>query len=424
MWPRKPERFVSRITRDTMALVLAGGRGTRLGGLTLERVKPAVPFGGKFRIIDFALSNCVNSGIRQIGVLTQYMAHELIQHVVNGWSFFRGEFAEFVELLPAQQRVGERWYRGTADAVHQNADIIAMHAPEYVLVLGGDHVYKMDYGTMLGFHVEHEADLTVGCMPVTRGQASAFGVLDVDADGRVQRFVEKPAEPPAMPGQPDLALASMGIYIFNTRWLLENVRRDADDPASAHDFGKDILPKAVSRNCRVYGFPFRDPLEDKPGYWRDVGDLDSYWAANLELIGVTPELNLYDLEWPIWTYQEQLPPAKFVFDDEARRGMAIDSMLSGGCIVSGASVRHSLLFSNVWADERSRIADSLALPNVRIGRDCRIRRAIIDAGCELADGTVVGEDPGHDAERFEVSPGGVVLVTRAALGQAPLWPGR
>lgn len=423
MWPRKPERFVSRITRDTMALVLAGGRGTRLGGLTLERVKPAVPFGGKFRIIDFALSNCVNSGIRQIGVLTQYMAHELIQHVVNGWSFFRGEFGEFVELLPAQQRMGAHWYRGTADAVHQNADIIAMHAPEYVLVLGGDHVYKMDYGTMLGFHVERGADVTVGCMPVAREQARAFGVLHVDDDGRVIDFVEKPPEPPAMPGQPDLALASMGIYIFNRDWLLEALRADADDPGSNHDFGGDILPRAVAGDCRVYGFPFRDPVADKPGYWRDVGDIDSYWAANLELIGVTPELNLYDLEWPIWTYQEQLPPAKFVFDEEGRRGMALDSMLSGGCIVSGASVRHSLLFSNVWVEERSTVADSLTLPNVRIGRDCRIARAIIDAGCELADGTVVGEDPDDDARRFEVSRGGVVLVTRAALGQAPGRPG-
>jgi len=294
MWPRKPERFVSRITRETLALVLAGGRGTRLGGLTTDRVKPAVPFGGKFRIIDFALSNCVNSGIRQIGVLTQYMAHELIQHVQHGWGFFRGEFGEFVELLPAQQRVGECWYRGTADAVYQNADIIEMHDPEYVLVLGGDHVYKMDYGTMLGFHVEHGADVTVGCMPVPREQATGFGVLDVADDGRVKAFVEKPGNPPGMPGEPDMALASMGIYVFRTEWLLERLRVDALDETSAHDFGRDILPGAVAEGCPVYGFPFRDPGEDKPGYWRDVGDIDSYWSANLELIGVTPELNLYD----------------------------------------------------------------------------------------------------------------------------------
>jgi len=417
MWPRKPERFVSRITRETLALVLAGGRGTRLGGLTSDRVKPAVPFGGKFRIIDFALSNCVNSGIRQIGVLTQYMAHELIQHVQHGWGFFRGEFGEFVELLPAQQRRGEQWYQGTADAVYQNADIVAQHDPEYVLVLGGDHVYKMDYGTMLGFHVEHEADVTVGCMPVPREQAQAFGVLHVDEEGRVQSFVEKPAQPPPMPGEPDLALASMGIYIFNTRWLLQCLQEDNADPDSAHDFGKDILPKAVVNGCRVFGFPFRDPIEDRAGYWRDVGDIDSYWAANLELIGVTPELNLYDQTWPIWTYQEQWPPAKFVFDDDDRRGTAVDSMLSGGCIVSGARVRHSVLFSDVWVGERSSVEDSLVLPHVRIGSGCRIRRAIVDAGCEIHNGTVIGENPQEDAESFEVSRGGVVLVTREALGQ-------
>lgn len=417
MWPRRPERFVSRITRETLALVLAGGRGTRLGGLTTERVKPAVPFGGKFRVIDFALSNCVNSGIRQIGVLTQYMAHDLIQHIQNGWSFFRGEFGEFVEVLPAQQRLGRQWYRGTADAVHQNADIVAGHDPEHVLVLGGDHVYKMDYGTMLGFHVEHDADVTVGCMPVSREQASAFGILDVDADGRVAAFVEKPAEPPEMPGEPHLSLASMGIYIFNTNWLLDRLCEDAADPDSDHDFGRDILPRAVADGCGVYGCPLRDPVEDRPGYWRDVGDIDSYWAANLELIGVMPELNLYDQEWPIWTYQEQWPPAKFVFDDDGRRGMAVDSMLSGGCIVSGAYVHHSLLFSNVWVNERSRIEHSLVLPNVRIGRNCHILRAIIDSRCSIPDDTVIGVNAEVDAKRFEISRNGIVLVTRDALGQ-------
>ena len=417
MWPRKPERFVSRITRETLALVLAGGRGTRLGGLTTDRVKPAVPFGGKFRIIDFALSNCVNSGIRQIGVLTQYMAHDLIQHVQHGWGVFRGEFGEFVELLPAQQRMGEVWYRGTADAVYQNADIVEMHDPEYVLVLGGDHVYKMDYGTMLGFHVEHDADVTVGCMPVPREQATGFGVLDVDDNGRIAAFAEKPSDPPAMPGEPGMALASMGIYIFRTDWLLACLREDAGDPASSHDFGRDVLPRAVQAGCSVFGFPFRDPSDERPGYWRDVGDIDSYWSANLELIGVTPELSLYDQEWPIWTYQEQWPPAKFVFDEDGRRGTAIDSMVSGGCLVAGASIRHSLLFSNVWVDEGSEVEDTLALPNVRIGKRCRIRRAIIDARCRIEDGTVIGEDPVADAERFQVSRGGVVLVTREHLGQ-------
>ena len=417
MWPRKPERFVSRLTRGTLALVLAGGRGTRLGGLTLDRVKPAVPFGGKFRIIDFALSNCVNSGIRRIGVLTQYMAHELIQHVQHGWGSFRGEFGEFVELLPAQQRVGERWYHGTADAVHQNADIIAEHDPEHVLVLGGDHVYKMDYGTMLGFHVEHEADVTVGCVPVARAEASSLGIVAVDESGRVQDFVEKPADPPPMPGDPETSLGSMGIYIFNTQWLFERLAADAADEASEHDFGRNIIPKAVADGCRVYGYPLRDPVDERPGYWRDVGDIDSYWSANLELIGITPDLNLYDQAWPIWTYQEQWPPAKFVFDDEGRRGQAIDSMLAGGCIVSGASVHHSLLFSNVCVDERSQLDQMLALPNVRIGRNCQITRAIIDAGCTIPDGSVIGADPETDAKRFEVSRNGIVLVTRHALGQ-------
>ncbi len=417
MWPRKPERFVSRLTRGTLALVLAGGRGTRLGGLTLDRVKPAVPFGGKYRIIDFALSNCVNSGIRRIGVLTQYMAHELIQHVQQGWSSFRGEFGEFVELLPAQQRVGERWYHGTADAVYQNADIIAEHDPEHVLVLGGDHVYKMDYGTMLGFHAEREADVTVGCVPVPRNEASGLGVVAVDESGRVQDFVEKPADPPAMPGEPDMSLGSMGIYIFNKQWLFERLATDAADETSEHDFGRNIVPKAVADGCRVYGYPLRDPVDDRPGYWRDVGDIDSYWSANLELIGITPELNLYDQAWPIWTYQEQWPPAKFIFDDEGRRGQAIDSMLAGGCIVSGARVHHSLLFSNVWVNEHSQLEQMLALPNVRIGRNCQITRAIIDAGCTIPDGTVIGADPETDAKRFEVSRNGIVLVTRHALGQ-------
>ena len=308
--------------------------------------------------------------------------------------------------------------------MYQNADIVEMHEPEYVLVLGGDHVYKMDYGTMLGFHVEHEADLTVGCMPVPREQASAFGVLAVDEDGRVQRFVEKPADPPAIPGQPDLALASMGIYAFGREWLLECLRDDAARTDSSHDFGKDILPRAVDNGCRVFGFPFRDPIEDRPGYWRDVGDLDSYWRANLELIGVTPELNLYDQAWPVWTYQEQWPPAKFVFDEAGRRGMALDSMLSGGCIVSGATVRHSLLFSDVWVDEGSRVEDTVVLPHARIGRNCRIARAIINTGCRIADGTVIGEDAAADAERFEMSRDGVALVTRDHLGQHRAGAGR
>ena len=339
-------RFVSRLTRSTLALILAGGRGSRLKQLTLWRAKPAVPYGGKFRIIDFPLSNCLNSGIRMIGVLTQYKAHSLIQHIQQGWSFLRGEFKEFIELLPAQQRIQDSWYAGTADAVYQNLDIIRTHKPEYVLILAGDHVYKMDYGTMIAKHVESQADMTVGCIEVPLKIASAFGVMSVDEDGRVESFSEKPEQPDSIPGQPGMALASMGIYVFNTAFLYEQLIKDADDTNSNHDFGHDIIPRLIKK-YRVMTYPFRDIHDKQTAYWRDVGTIDAFWEANLELIGVLPELNLYDANWPIWTYQEQLPPAKFVFDDEERRGMALDSMVSGGCVISGATVRHSLLFSNV-----------------------------------------------------------------------------
>ena len=409
------QRFVSRITRDTLALVLAGGRGTRLEELTATRVKPAVPFGGSFRIVDFPLSNCLNSGIRRIGVLTQYMSHSLIRHVQQGWNFLRADFGEYIELLPAQQRLGEAWYQGTADAVHQNRDIIQAHDPRLVLVLGGDHIYKMDYGLMLGFHVTSKADVTVGCMPVPLVEGSRFGIMDVDEEWRVRGFVEKPADPPSMPGDPTQCLASMGIYVFDTDYLLQRLAEDAADPSSSHDFGKDVLPRAVG-DSRVYGFAFRDPATDRPAYWRDVGDIDSYWAANLELIDIDPQLNLYDHEWPIWTYQEQSPPAKFVLDDGGRRGRAVSSMVAGGCIVSGALVRHSLLFNFVDVDEGSTVEDSVVLPHTIIGRGCRIRRAVIDTGCVIPDGTVIGHDATEDARRFRVSPGGVVLVTRAMMG--------
>ena len=402
-------RFVSRLTRDTLALILAGGRGTRLKQLTTWRVKPAVPFGGKFRIIDFPLSNCINSGIRRIGVLTQYKSHSLIRHIQQGWGYFRGEFGEFIELLPAQQRIQESWYSGTADAVYQNIDIIRAHNPEYVLVLAGDHIYKMDYGPMLAHHAENSADMTIGCLEVPLKEAMAFGVMSVDTEGRVLDFNEKPANPQPVPGRDDLALASMGIYIFNTRFLYEQLIRDADDPGSSHDFGKDIIP-AVIDNYRVYSYSFRGLESDVQGYWRDVGTVDAFWAANLELIGVTPELNLYDRLWPIWTYQEQLPPAKFVFDDEGRRGQAIDSMVSGGCLISGSIVRRSLLFSNVHIHSYSMIEEAVVLPDVDIGENCRITKAVIDRGCKIPAGTVIGEDPKADAERFHVSDGGVVLV--------------
>ena len=409
-------RFVSRITRNTLALILAGGRGSRLKHLTKWRSKPAVPFGGKFRIVDFPLSNCINSGIRRVGVLTQYKAHSLILHIQRGWGFLRGEFGEFVELLPAQQRIESSWYEGTADAVYQNLDILRNHNPDYVLILAGDHIYKMDYGTMIAQHVESGADMTVGCLTVDLETAKGFGVMSVDESNKVVEFDEKPANPKPIPGHTDVALASMGIYVFNRKFLFEQLIKDADTPGSSHDFGKDIIPKVI-KSYRVIAYPFTNTTSGKQAYWRDVGTVDAFWAANLELIGVTPPLNLYDSSWPIWTYQEQLPPAKFVFDDDDRRGMAVDSMVSGGCVISGSYVRNSLLFSNVRVNSYSRLEDSVVLPDVNIGRHCRITRAVIDRGCEIPEGTVIGEDPVADAERFHVSEGGVVLVTPEMLGQ-------
>ncbi len=409
-------RFVSRLTRNTLALILAGGRGSRLKHLTLWRAKPAVPFGGKFRIIDFPLSNCLNSGIRSIGVITQYKAHSLIQHIHRGWNFLRGEFGEFIELLPAQQRIESSWYQGTADAVYQNLDIIRTHNPQYVLILAGDHIYKMDYGTMIAEHVKQKADLTVGCIEVSLKDARAYGVMSVDEEGWINAFNEKPDNPQPTPGNPDMALASMGIYVFNTEFLYEQLIRDADISGSDHDFGKDIIPYVIKK-YKVLSYPFRDSQSGKQSYWRDVGTVDAFWKANLELIGITPELNLYDSDWPIWTYQEQLPPAKFVFDDDDRRGTAVDSMVSGGCIISGALVRHSLLFSNVQVHTGSVIEDAVILPNVDVGRYSRIKRAVIDKGCVIPPNTIIGEDLEQDAERFFVSPEGIVLVTPEMLGQ-------
>ncbi|MCU7811914.1 MAG: glucose-1-phosphate adenylyltransferase [Candidatus Thiodiazotropha sp. (ex Notomyrtea botanica)] len=409
-------RFVSRLTRNTLALILAGGRGSRLKHLTKWRSKPAVPFGGKFRIVDFPLSNCINSGIRRVGVLTQYKAHSLILHIQRGWGFLRGEFGEFVELLPAQQRIESSWYEGTADAVYQNLDILRSHNPDYVLVLAGDHVYKMDYGTMIAEHVESGADMTVGCLTVDTNTAKEFGVMTVDESNRVIEFQEKPDQPKPVPGRDDVALASMGIYVFNRKFLFEQLIKDADTPESTHDFGKDIIPKVIEK-YRVQAYPFTDTTSGKQAYWRDVGTIDAFWASNIELIGVTPPLNLYDSSWPIWTYQEQLPPAKFVFDDDERRGMAVDSMVSGGCVISGAKVKDSLLFSNVRVNSYSEVDHSVILPDVNIGRNCRITKAVIDRGCDIPEGTIIGEDPVADAERFYVSEQGVVLVTPEMLGQ-------
>lgn len=410
------QRFVSRLTRDTLALILAGGRGSRLRDLTNWRAKPAVPFGGKFRIIDFPLSNCINSGIRRVAVLTQYKAHSLIQHVQKGWGFLRGEFNEFVEIWPAQQRIDTSWYAGTADAVYQNLDIIRRHDPEYILILAGDHIYKMDYGEMIAHHVETDADMTVACLEVDLESAKSFGVMSADEMGRVHEFSEKPEQPAPMPGSSDKALASMGVYVFNTQFLYEQLIKDADSSKSQHDFGKDIIPGIIEK-YRVMAFPYRDTQTGTQAYWRDVGAIDSYWTANLELIGVTPELNLYDQEWPIWTYQEQLPPAKFVFDEDDRRGMALDSMVSGGCIISGAVVRHSLLYSNVTVNSYAKVEHSVVLPDVDIGRNARVRRAVIDQGCHIPNDTVIGEDLEEDARRFYVSPNGIVLVTAEMLGE-------
>jgi glucose-1-phosphate adenylyltransferase len=413
-----PRRYLSRLTRGTLAVIMAGGRGERLKHLTEDRCKPATPFGGKFRIIDFALSNCVNSGIRQISVLTQYKAHSLIQHIQRGWGYLRGEFGEFVEIIPAQQRRGSDWYMGTADALWQNMDLIRAHRPLHVLVLAGDHIYKMDYGPMIGFHVEKEADITVGVVEVPVARAREFGVLGVDESNRVLNFLEKPNDPPPMPGRPDVALASMGIYVFNPRLLERLLRADAEDPASAHDFGKNIIPDAIDK-LRVFAYPFEDVRTKAQSYWRDVGTVDAYYEANLELVQVSPELNIYDEQWPIWTYQEQLPPAKFVFDEAGRRGAAIDSMVSGGCIISGSRVANSLLFSNVRVHDYSQVDGAVILPRVRVGERCVIRRAIVDEGSLIPDGMQIGVDPVADAERFYVTENGITLVTPAMLRAGP-----
>lgn len=409
-------RFVSRLTRDTLALILAGGRGSRLKQLTDWRAKPAVPFGGKFRIIDFPLSNCVNSGIRRVGILTQYKAHSLMRHIQQGWGFMRGELGEFVELLPASQRTAQGWYAGTADAVYQNVDILRNHGPEYVLILAGDHIYKMDYGDMLAAHVATGADMTIGCLEVSTEEAKAFGVMSVDQDMRVMAFDEKPDNPNSIPGKEGTSLASMGIYIFNADFLYEQVIKDADTPDSTHDFGHDIIPSLID-NYKVVAYPYKDVQEGDTNYWRDVGTIDAFWSANLELIGITPELNLYDDNWPIWTYQAQLPPAKFVFDDDGRRGTAVDSMVSGGCVISGSTIRHSVLFSNVKVHSYAVVENAVALPDVSIGRHCRLNKVVLDKGCEIPPNTVIGEDPVEDAKKYHVSPNGVVLVTPEMLGQ-------
>jgi glucose-1-phosphate adenylyltransferase len=413
-------RFVSRLTRETLALVLAGGQGSRLYELTSWRAKPALYFGGKYRIIDFPLSNCLNSGIRRMGVLTQYKAHSLIRHLVHGWTWFQSSAGskEFCEILPASQRVGGEWYRGTADAIYQNLDIIRTHDPKLVLILSGDHIYKMDYGPFLAAHEDREADMTICCLEVPVKEASGqFGVMTVDETGRIIGFDEKPEKPNEIPGQPGYCLASMGNYVFNTEFLYEQVIKDADTPDTQHDFGRNVIPRIID-DYRVYAYAFRDPETGKQAYWRDVGTLPAFWEANMELVSKTPQLNMYDNEWPIWTHQVQLPPAKFVWDEDGRRGQATQSMVSGGCIVSGATVRDSLLFSRVYVHSYSSVSESVVLPDVDIGENCRIHKAIIDAGSRIAPGSEIGVDADADRERgFRVTDEGITLVTPDMLGQ-------
>jgi glucose-1-phosphate adenylyltransferase len=410
------------LARHTLALVLAGGRGSRLRDLTNNRAKPAVHFGGKFRIVDFALSNCLNSGIRRIGVITQYKSHSLLRHLQRGWSFMRNELNEFVDLLPAQQRGDDgQWYQGTADAVYQNLDIIRNSTPpDYIVILAGDHIYKMDYAIMLKDHVESGRAVTVGCIEVPRMEAQGFGVMAINEHRHITQFIEKPADPPAMPGNPNAALASMGIYIFSADYLYKLLEEDAKDPDSEHDFGKNLIPRAVAEG-QAFAHPFSMSAIDNPPYskpyWRDVGTVDAYWAANLDLANVSPELNMYDKDWPIWTYQEQLPPAKFVHDEDGRRGEAINSLVSGGCIVSGATVRNSVLFSNVLVQSFAKVEGGVILPDVQIGRHCRLKNVVIDRRCKLPEGLVVGEDAALDAQRFHRTDNGVVLITRNMLAK-------
>ncbi|WP_414882960.1 glucose-1-phosphate adenylyltransferase [Sphingomonas sp. Leaf208] len=413
------ERRGQPLARDAMAYVLAGGRGSRLMELTDTRAKPAVYFGGKARIIDFALSNAINSGIRRIGVATQYKAHSLIRHLQSGWNFLRSERNESFDILPASQRISEfQWYEGTADAVYQNIDIIESHAPEYMVILAGDHIYKMDYELILQQHCETGADVTIACLEVPRMEAVGFGVMAVDEQDNVTAFVEKPADPPAIPGNPDIALASMGIYVFTTKLLFEELRRDAATPGSSRDFGKDIIPYLV-KNGKAVAHRFSDSCVrsglEVEAYWRDVGTVDAYWEANIDLTDVVPKLDLYDRSWPLWTYSEVTPPAKFVHADDGRRGEAVSSLVSGDCIISGSSIHRSLIFTGTRAHSYSMLDQAVILPHCVIGRGARLSKVVVDRGVEIPDGLVVGEDAESDAQRFRRTDNGVVLVTKSMI---------
>jgi glucose-1-phosphate adenylyltransferase len=403
-----------------MVFVLAGGRGSRLKELTDRRVKPAVPFGGKARIIDFALSNAVNSGIRKMAIATQYKAHSLIRHTQRGWNFFRAERNEFLDVLPASQRGGnESWYKGTADAVTQNIDIVDSYNVDYVIILAGDHIYKMDYEIMLRQHVETGADVTVGCLTVPRQEATAFGVMATDNDGRITSFLEKPADPPAMPDNPDMALASMGIYVFDWKFLRDLLIKDAEDPNSSNDFGNDLIPDIV-KNGKAMAHRFDESCvraEGAPAYWKDVGTVDAFWQAHIDLTNFTPELDLWDKSWPIWTYNESVPPAKFIHDERDRRGMAISSMVSGGCIISGTEVRNSVLFTNVHTNSYAVLDHAIILPDVVVHRSARLRQVVVDGGVVIPEGLVVGEDPHEDAKWFRVTDRGITLITQDMLNK-------
>ena len=413
------ENRTQPLARDAMAYVLAGGRGSRLKELTDRRAKPAVYFGGKTRIIDFALSNALNSGIRRIGVATQYKAHSLIRHLQRGWNFFRPERNESFDILPASQRVSEtQWYEGTADAVFQNADIIEGYGPEYMVILAGDHIYKMDYEIMLREHVDAGADVTVGCLEVPRMEATGFGVMHVDEKSRIVEFVEKPADPPAVPGKPDVALASMGIYVFRTAFLLDLLRRDAADKNSSHDFGKDIIPYIVKNGkavAHLFGKSCIRSSFEREAYWRDVGTVEAYWETNIDLTDITPELDLYDRDWPIWTYAEIKPPAKFVHDEEGRRGSAVSSLVAGDCIISGAALRRSLLFTGVRANSYSSLDEAVVLPDCYVARHARLTKVVLDRGVQIPEGLVVGEDPELDAKRFRRTETGICLITQTMI---------
>ena len=411
------------IARTAMAYVLAGGRGSRLYELTDRRAKPAVYFGGKTRIIDFALSNALNSGIRRIGVATQYKAHSLIRHLQRGWNFLRPERNESFDILPASQRVSEtQWYDGTADAVFQNIDIIEAYSPEFMVILAGDHIYKMDYELMLQQHVDQNADVTIGCLEVTRSEATGFGVMQVDASDRIISFLEKPADPPGIPGSPDMALASMGIYVFKTTFLFELLKRDAADPESSRDFGKDIIPYVVASGKAVaHRFSTSCVKSDTEpdAYWRDAGTIDAYWEANIDLTDVVPSLDLFDVNWPIWSYAEITPPAKFVHDIDGRRGIGISSLISGGCIVSGAELRRSLLFTGVQLHSYGKVQNAVILPYVEVGRGARLRNVVVDKGVRIPAGLIVGEDPIADAARFRRTAKGICLITQPMIDRLP-----